>query len=262
MNALGGVWLGDDVLARGATRFSGEAAACSALGISFAGDAFTTTDPAAVARARQLPRVMLLNRRHGPGQLAVFVQRAPHLDGASLMTFAVSDDQRSIEAMTHALLPARDADEARTRLLAAIDGARAAPEWDAAEHVLHRHFGVPLPSVGGAASRAAGAPADAYRRFRRLLVRVRRQRPHRPAARWLLGHAPHRPRRRARSHPPIPTPPLGAYRKRVSPRGSSAASLPASGRPWLFACCPPRCEQTRWPGSRPHCDRTFLPHGH
>ncbi len=157
MNALGGVWLGDDVLARGATRFSGKAAACSALGISFAGDAFTTTDPGAVARARQLPRVMLLNRRHGPGQLAVFVQRAPHLDGASLMTFAVSDDQRSIEAMTHALLPARDADEARTRLLAAIDGARAAPEWDAAEHVLHRHFGVPLPSVGGAAARAAGA---------------------------------------------------------------------------------------------------------
>lgn len=116
------VWQGYDVLARGATRFSGKAAACS-------GDAFTTTDPAAVARARQLPRVMLLNRRHGPGQLAVFVQRAPHLDGASLTTFAVSGDQRSIEAMTHALLPARDADEARTRLLAAIDGAGAAPEW-------------------------------------------------------------------------------------------------------------------------------------
>lgn len=157
VNAVGEAWLGFDVLAWGATRFNAKADACSALGVSFNGDAFITTDPGAVARALRLPRVMLLNSRHGPGQLAAFVQRAAHLTGVGLMTFTTSDDHRSIEAMTHALLPARDADEARTRLLAAIDGAKAAPEWDTAEQVLQQHFGMPLPSVDPAAARAAEA---------------------------------------------------------------------------------------------------------
>jgi len=58
-------------------------------------------------------------------------------------------------ARPRALLPARDADEARTRLLHAIDGARAAPERDAAEQFLERHLGVPLPDVDPEAARAA-----------------------------------------------------------------------------------------------------------
>lgn len=157
LNALGEAWLGYSVLARGTTRFTDKAQACSTLGISFDGDTFTTTDPEVVARARRLPRVELLNHSHGPGQLAAFVQAAPHLRGAGLMTFAASDDQRSIEAMTRALLTACNADEARTRLLAAVDGAKAAPERDAAEQFLHQNLGVPLPSVDPAAARAAEA---------------------------------------------------------------------------------------------------------
>ena len=166
VNSVGEAWLGYEVLARGATRFSVKAEACSALGVSFDGDTFITTDPAAVARARRLPRVMLLNRTHGPGQLAAFVQRGSHLEGVGLMTFAASDDLRSIEAMTRALLPARDADEARTRLLAAIDGANAAPERDAAEEFLERHLGVPLPDVDPQAARAAEALATLTGDFR------------------------------------------------------------------------------------------------
>lgn len=157
VNAVGEAWLDYAVLAQGTTRFSAKAAACSALGVSFDGDTFTTTDPAAVARARRLPRVMLLNRTYGPGQLAAFVQCAPHLERAGLMTFAARDDHRSIQAMTRALLPARNADEARIRLLAAFDGAKAAPERDAAEEFMHRHLGVPLPDVGPEAARAAEA---------------------------------------------------------------------------------------------------------
>jgi hypothetical protein len=157
LNALGEAWLAYDVLARGTTQFADKAQACSPLGISFDGDTFTTTDREVVARALRLPRVELLNHTHGPGQLAVFVRAAPHLNGAGLMTFAASDDQRSIEAMTRALLPARNADEARTRLLAAVDGAKAAPERDAAEQFLNQNLGVPLPSVDPQAARAAEA---------------------------------------------------------------------------------------------------------
>src|SRR5262249_15146441 len=147
VNAVGEAWLGYDVLAWGTTWFSAKAEACSAVGVSFEGDTFTTTDPGAVARARRPPRVMLLKRRHWAGELAAFVQRAPHLDGTGLMTFAASDRHRSIEVMTRELLPARDASEARTRLLAAIDGAKAAPERDAAERFLQQYLGVPPPGV-------------------------------------------------------------------------------------------------------------------
>lgn len=155
VNAVGQAWLGYDVLAGGTTRFAAKDAACAALGVSFDGDEFTSEDPRVVTRfRRRLPKVMLLNSRHDPGQLAAFVQRAPHLNGAGLMTFACSDSQRSVEAMTRELLPASDMDEARTRLLAVIDGASAVPERDAAEQFLEL-LGVPPESTGPAAGRAA-----------------------------------------------------------------------------------------------------------
>jgi hypothetical protein len=157
VNALGEAWAGFDVLATGTMRFASKPDACSALGVSFDGDTLITGDPRAAARARRLCRPDLINSRHAPGQLAAFVHRAPHLTGSGLMTFAASDSLRSITAMAQELLPARDAAEARTRLLAAVDGAKAVPERDEAEQFLEHYLGVPPGSPAPAAARAAMA---------------------------------------------------------------------------------------------------------
>ncbi len=51
---------------------------------------------------------MELNGRYRPGQIAMFMPCAAHLDDSRLMTFAASDSHRSIEAMRRDLLPAKD----------------------------------------------------------------------------------------------------------------------------------------------------------
>jgi hypothetical protein len=157
VNGVGEAWAGFGVLATGTTRFAAKPDACSALGVSFGGDTLITEDPGAVRRARHLCRPDLLNSRHAPGQFAAFVHRVPHLAGSGLMTFAASDSLRSITAMTQELLPARDADEARARLLAVIDGAKAVPERDEAEQFLQDYLGVAPDSPAPAAARAAEA---------------------------------------------------------------------------------------------------------
>lgn len=158
VNALGETCAGFGVLATGTRRFAAKPDACSALGVSFDGDTLITEDPRAVGRARRLCRPDLLNGRHAPGQLAAFVHRVPHLTGAGgLMTFAASDSLRSVTAMTRELLPARDAAEARIRLLAAVEGAKAVPERDEAEQFLESYLGVAPGSPAPAAARAAVA---------------------------------------------------------------------------------------------------------
>jgi hypothetical protein len=147
-------WLGYSVLAHGTTRFASKEEACAALGVSFDGDALSSTYPAVLAGARKLPHQELLNTRHKPGQLAAFIQHAPHLDGTGLMTFALSDGQRSIAEMTRALLPASSAAEARTRITAAVEGAAAAPEYGDDEIFMQDVFGIALREPRGQAARA------------------------------------------------------------------------------------------------------------
>lgn len=155
VNALGEAWAGFSALATGTAWFAAKPDACSALGVSFDGDTLITTDPRVVGRARRLCRPDLFSSRHDPGQVAAFVHRVPHLTGSGLMTYAASDSVRSITAMTRELLPARDAAEARARLLAVIDGAEAVPERDAAEQFLERYLGVAPDSPAPQAARAA-----------------------------------------------------------------------------------------------------------
>lgn len=160
------VWLGYSVLGQGTTRFATREQACGALGVTFDGEALITTDVAAVVRARKLPHQELLNRSHKPGKLAAFIQHAPHLDGTGLMTFALSDHQRSISAMTRALQPARDAAEARISLIAAITRAFAAPEYDEDEIFMRDVFGISPPDPGARADRAMQAVQDLTDDFR------------------------------------------------------------------------------------------------
>jgi len=151
-------WLGWSVLGRGTTRFPSKDAAGAALRIRFDGDSLVTADPETVQRARAgLAREELLNSRHRPGSLSLFVRHAPHLDGAGLMTFILSDSMRSVEVMIGALVPASDAGEARTRLVAAAAQAAANPERDAAEDFMEKAFGMTPHPAGPQADRAVAA---------------------------------------------------------------------------------------------------------
>lgn len=151
-------WLGWSVLGRGTTRFPSKDAACAALRVRFDGESLVTADPSTVQRARAgLAREELLNSRHRPGSLCLFVRHAPHLDGARLMTFTLSDNKRSVEAMVGALAPASDAGEARARLVIAATQAAANPERDAAEDFMEKAFGITPHPAGPEADRAIKA---------------------------------------------------------------------------------------------------------
>jgi hypothetical protein len=166
LNACGEAWAGFSVLTSATVRFATKQEAYSALGVAVDGDSYTSTDTAAVERARKLIRPALINSRHAPGQLVLFVLHAPHLDGTGLMTYTASDSDRSISAMTQALTPAPDADHARARLLEAVAAANAHPERDVVENFVETHFGIAPDSTGPEAERAAQTLATLTDEFR------------------------------------------------------------------------------------------------
>lgn len=166
LNAVGEAWAGFSVLTGSTMRFATKQQACTALAIAYDGDSYSSTQAAAVARARALIRPALINSVHRPGQLVLFVQHVPHLDGTGLITYAASDSARSISAMTKALTPAPDAERARARMLEAVAVTSALPERDGVEDFLEDAFGIAPASPDPAAERAAKAIATLTDDFR------------------------------------------------------------------------------------------------
>lgn len=165
-NGVGEAWAGFDVLTAATIRFATKHEASSALGIVVDDDSYTSTDTATLARACELIQPALINSRHVPGQLVLFVLYAPHLGCTGLMTYAASDSDRSISTMTQALTPAPDADQARARLLDAVTAASAHPERDDVEKIFATHFGIAPDSPLPEAERAARALATLTDEFR------------------------------------------------------------------------------------------------
>jgi hypothetical protein len=132
-NALGQAWLGFDVIAA-ATRFESRLAVQDALGVVVSGTGYQSRDPEIVARARAVLRPgSLLNPAHEPGQLAVFVQHVPQARGAAVLTFSLSDSDRSPESMCSALEPAASFEQAVDKLHAVLGAERyAIPVEDSA----------------------------------------------------------------------------------------------------------------------------------